>query len=80
MASCILMPIMKLMAPPLQVTTIYPGMVETDMTQGYADKGADPDKMIRVTDIVECAMLAVRTSGSAVPEEIVIRPLQPVMG
>ena len=62
----------------VKVVAIYPGMVETDMTGHYTEEGADPEKMIRPEDIAEAAMLAVRTSNTAVPEEIVVRPLAPV--
>jgi short-subunit dehydrogenase len=64
----------------IKVVGIYPGMVETDMTESAAEKGADPEKMIRPEDIAEAAMLAVRTSNTAVPAEIVVRPLAPVFG
>lgn len=53
-------------------------MVQTDMTQSYTEKEVDPSKMIRPEDIAEAAMLAIRTSNSAVPQEIVVRPLLPV--
>ena len=62
----------------VKVVAIYPGMVETGMTGSMAENGADPEKMIRPEDIAEAAMLAVRTSNTAVPEEIVVRPLAPV--
>jgi len=57
----------------IKVTLINPGMVETNMTEGMGDS----DKMIKVTDIAEAALLPVRTTIHAVPEEITIRPNEP---
>lgn len=64
----------------IKVSTIYPGMVESSMTEKMKEKGAKVERMMKPQDIAKAAMLVVFTSGSAVPEEVVMRPVEPVFG
>ncbi len=49
-------------------------------TRAMKEKGAKVERMMKPEDIAKAAMLAVFTSGSAVPEEVVMRPVEPVFG
>lgn len=61
----------------IKVVTVDPGFVATEMTA--ATPGADRSHMILPEDIAAAVMLAVRTSPSCCPEEVVLRPVLPVL-
>ena len=64
----------------IKVVIIHPGMVRTDMTTKHSTDDDVKKRMIQPTDIAEAALLAVRMSPSAVPNEITVRPGPPVFG
>lgn len=64
----------------IKVVIIHPGMVRTDMTTNDSTEASAQKRMIQPTDIAEAALLAVRMSPSAVPNEITVRPGPPVFG
>ncbi len=64
----------------IKVVVIHPGMVRTDMTSNDKTDAAALKRMIQPNDIAEAALLAVRMSPSAVPNEITVRPGPPVFG
>ncbi|KAK9819538.1 hypothetical protein WJX74_007481 [Apatococcus lobatus] len=64
----------------IKVVIIHPGMVRTDMTTSDKTEASAQKRMIQPTDIAEAALLAVRMSPSAVPNEITVRPGPPVFG
>jgi short-subunit dehydrogenase len=59
----------------IKVVCINPGMVASDMTASF---GMDAKKMIQPEDIAAAVMLAVTTGQSCTPQEITIRPTEPV--
>jgi short-subunit dehydrogenase len=55
----------------IKVVLICPGFVDTDLIG--VNPGLIRENMIKPSDIAEAAMLAVRCSPAAVPEQIVMR-------
>lgn len=60
----------------VKVVTICPGYVDTDMMK-LTGAGADFDLAIRPEDIGQAALMPLRLSANAVPEEISIRVVRP---
>jgi len=63
----------------IKVTTISPGVVDTDMTRDQW-AGFDKSQMLRASDVAEAAMYVMACSPRACPQEIILRCHHPSMG
>jgi NADP-dependent 3-hydroxy acid dehydrogenase YdfG len=59
----------------VKVSAIYPGFVDTDLTQHVA---GDRGKMIQPDDVAQTVEFVLRFPGTGCPTEIVIRPQRPI--
>jgi len=57
----------------IKVVLVNPAFVNTDLGNWIAGKEVIPERMLTPEDVAEAAMLAIRTSGACVPEEITLR-------
>ncbi len=55
----------------VRVSSVMPGFVATDLTQGL---GLEESRMIRASDVADCVEFILATSPHCCPTEIVLRP------
>ena len=68
----------ELRALRIKVTTICPGVVDTEMTKGEW-AGFDRSAMLRPTDVADAAMYVMSCGPRACPTEIILRCHHPIM-